>query len=83
MFDSIEQLLAADPSFQIPGGRSDAPAILPGEQRLMDYMKRQNPGSASPSLPGAPALPPVREAFGLPVDPNVFLEGYLQSNRLA
>lgn len=52
MFDSIEQLLAANPSFQIPSGRSDSPPILPGEERLMKYMQRQNPGSASPSLPG-------------------------------
>lgn len=85
MYDSIAQLLAADPSFQIQGGRSKfAQPVMPREQRLLPTMQQQIPGSPSPVLPGAtPALPPVREAFGLPVNPNEFLTAYLQSNRLA
>ena len=85
MYDNIAQLLAANPSFQIPGGRSNyAQPVMPGEQRLIPSMQQKVPGSPSPVLPGAtPALPPVREAFGLPVNPNEFLAAYLQSNRLA
>ena len=85
MYESVAQLLAASPSFQIPDGSSPySEPAMPGEQRLMPSMQRRIPGSPSPSLPGAtPALPPVREAFGLPVDPNEFLTAYLQSNQLA
>lgn len=85
MYDSIAQLLAADPSFKIPGGRSSySQPAMPGEQRLVPSMQQRIPGSPSPVLPGAtPALPPVREAYGLPVDPNEFLTAYLQVNRLA
>jgi hypothetical protein len=84
MYGSISELLAADPSFRIRGGASQyAEPVMPGEQRLLPYLQRPSQGAPSPALPGSTnALPPVRSAYGLPVDPDDFLVSYLQSNLL-
>jgi hypothetical protein len=84
MYGSISELLAADPSFRIRGGESPyAEPVMPGEQRLLPSMQRPAQGAPSPALPGSTnALPPVRSAYGPPVDPEDFLAAYLQSNLL-